>query len=64
MAVIFIAEEKRWLGLSTDTKPTPTGTQAGSTFYELDTGKKWLWDGSYWGEDLALIYALAEAFNL
>ena len=28
-------------GLSTDTKPT-TGIKVGSTYYELDTGKCWV----------------------
>ena len=54
---------KRYIGLSTDTKPfvgsyadgsltgatlTTTDLAPGSTFFESDTGKIWRWDGSRW----------------
>lgn len=58
-----VLNKSEYIGYSTDTKPsTPGGV--GSTFYELNTGKKWIWDGTYWVEDLSLIYALREALNL
>jgi hypothetical protein len=36
-------------GLSTSTKPT-TGLRVGSTFFEIDTTKVFMWDGSQWRE--------------
>lgn len=44
MAVNRIAEVSRYVGLSTDTKPTPP---AGSTFFETDTGYRYVYDGSW-----------------
>lgn len=42
-----------WIGLSTDTKPSPTSTNPNDTFvingmplYEMDTGKIYLFDAS------------------
>jgi len=35
---------KNYQGLSTDTKPVDCGS--GSSFYELDTGKAWLYDAN------------------
>jgi len=35
-------EIKNYQGLSTDTKPTDCGS--GSSFYELNTGKAWIYD--------------------
>ena len=46
MAVVLLAEIARFVGLSTDTKPT--GEPAGSTFYETDTGARYVWDGAAW----------------
>lgn len=37
-----------YAGLSTETKPT--GCYGGSTFYETDTGKEWIYNGSEWTE--------------
>ena len=51
----------RSLGLSTD--PKPTAVFPGSTFYETNTGLKWIWDGSNWVEDLSLIYAIRAAIK-
>lgn len=34
-----------FIGNSTDTKPTPT---AGETYYELDTGNEYVYDGDSW----------------
>lgn len=38
----------RYIGLSTDVKPTTC--DPGSVFTELDTGKKFIWDGSAWAQ--------------
>ena len=45
----------RFIGLSGDAKPTntfsagkPVDFQAGSTFYEADTGKVFRWTGEVW----------------
>lgn len=35
-----------YIGLSTDTKPT--GPDEGSTFYETNTGRSWIYTGSAW----------------
>lgn len=53
---------KNYIGLSTDSKPT-TDTPPGSIFRELNTGQRWIWDGSNWIEDLELIYAFTEALK-
>jgi hypothetical protein len=37
-----------YIGLSTDTKPTPD--QVGSRFYESDTGLNSIWTGTAWVE--------------
>lgn len=51
------ASPNRWMGLSTDTKPSsPAG--AGHRFIETDTGKTWLWTGTAWTENLELKYAM------
>jgi hypothetical protein len=38
-----------FIGLSTDTKPTKD-VDPGSTFYELDTKKDFIFDGTKWWE--------------
>lgn len=48
-------QEIRWdfIGLSTDTKPTPTTSEKvtdGSTFYEADTSKLYFWYKDNWYE--------------
>lgn len=40
---------KEFIGLSTDTKPT-TDCGAGSTFWELDLKKPYIFDGTTWWE--------------
>ena len=62
MTVKFVTSIQNWIGLDSDTKPT--SPPAGSTFYETNTGQGWIYNGSNWVEDLRLIRALAEAFNL
>ena len=39
----------RYLGLSTDTKPT--NVQVGTILYETDTGKTFIYSGSSWVEE-------------
>ncbi|MFH1883439.1 MAG: hypothetical protein ABIL62_12095 [Planctomycetota bacterium] len=59
MTIQRVNENWNFIGLSTDTKDNITRT-IGSTFYETNTGKKWIWDGVSWVEDLELIYALSQ----
>ena len=48
MAVTRIGSlENRFIGLSTDTKPT-TNTQNGGTFFEQNTGLMWIYNGYAW----------------
>ncbi len=47
MAVKFVATINRWIGLSTDTKPT--SVPVGSEFFEYDTRKTFMtYDGNNW----------------
>jgi len=36
---------ENYRGKSTDTRPTLPRDRNGSTFYEMDTGDVWMWDG-------------------
>lgn len=47
MAVILTTTIQRWIGLSSDTKPA-SPTYSGSEFYETDTGRTYVWNGSAW----------------
>ena len=47
MTVQLQATIQRWLGLSSDSKPA-TPTYVGSEFYEYDTARTWVWNGSDW----------------
>ncbi|MDD3098624.1 MAG: hypothetical protein PHU82_02275, partial [Candidatus Pacebacteria bacterium] len=38
---------QRWIGVAADTKPS-SGVRAGSTFYVIDTGLMYVYDGSDW----------------
>lgn len=40
--------KKYWIGLSTDTKPTPTAIQIGALFKETDTNRLFVWDSTAW----------------
>ena len=51
MAVKLITTIQRWVGISTDDKPTPDWE--GSTFKETDTGKRFIWTNSAWVEDFS-----------
>lgn len=53
MAVTLITAIKRFVGLSGDAKPSPAAGEAGSRFYETDTGNTWVWDGAAWALELA-----------
>ena len=48
MAVVFISAVQNYIGLSTDTKPTPV--PAGSIFFEYDSHKTFITydDGTTW----------------
>lgn len=48
MAVKLIIDKKEFLGVSGDTKPTLKMGSVGAKFYELDTGKIFIWDGDSW----------------
>lgn len=43
---VLITTINRYQGVSGDVKPT--GAPAGSTFYEVDTGDWFVWDGDSW----------------
>ena len=62
MAVKLMGNIHNFIGLSSDTKPT-TGIPVGSTFTELDTGAKFVWEGDTWEDDLTLIYAFSQALE-
>ncbi len=47
MAFKLITTIRRFIGTSTDTKPT-TGVPIGSTFYETDTARNYIYDGTNW----------------
>lgn len=61
MTVVLITHPANYMGLSGDTKPTDC--VEGSTFTETNTGKRWVYTGTEWAEDMTLIYALYEALN-
>jgi hypothetical protein len=63
MAVKRMLDDRKFLGLSTDTKPDNL-IGVGGQFTEIDTGAKAFWDGARWVEDLTLIYAFSEALKL
>lgn len=54
MAVSLVDDVQRWIGLNAD-KSGITPTKAGSTFYETDTGKHFVWNGS-WLEYVPSLY--------
>ena len=60
MAVARIVKSTvtRWIGLSTDTKPTASqgntpAPDAGDPFVETDTGKVYIYTGSAWSNAIA-----------
>lgn len=54
MTTNLITAIQRWIGTSTDTKPT-LNVNTGSTFYETDTKTLYVWSGSAWVVDLRTI---------
>lgn len=64
MTVTWITSIKKFVGLSTDTKPT-TGIPAGSTFYEYDTGVLFIcYDGTNWSPKSASSFNQATTIDL
>lgn len=61
MAVTEVTTVKRYIGLSTDTKPT--APPIGSTYYTLNTGEMFIFDGSNWVDDISMIYAISQGMN-
>ena len=47
MAVVLVTAIRRYVGLEADTKPT-VGVPAGATFYETDTLRTFVYDGTAW----------------
>ena len=44
----------KFVGLSTDTKPTLSDNDIGTEFYEYDNDQKWFWHGSTKGWDICI----------
>lgn len=63
MAVSLIATIQRWKGLSTDDKPREN-VSAGSTFDEMDTGRKFVWSMGSWKEDLSSDLTAGKAIQI
>lgn len=61
MAITLITTIERYQALSTDDKPT--GCSPGSTLSEIDTGEKFIFDGTNWIEDVSTIYAINQAIG-
>jgi len=59
MTVRLVTTIQRWIGESGDTKPE--NPPVGSTFYELDVGQSFIYNGSEWVEDISMIYAMTQA---
>lgn len=60
-AALSTESAEHWIG-ETSEKPT-TGVFPGSTFYEWNTGQRWIHNGKQWVEDLSLIYALSQVIK-
>lgn len=50
MTVSLVTTIQRWEGLSTDTKPS-SDVREGSTFHEIDTGQKFIYQVNDWVKD-------------
>ena len=52
MAVELVTSARKYLGTSADTKPTATAAtstlQPGATFFETDTLRAFVWNGTEW----------------
>lgn len=42
----------KYIGLSTDTKPTSNDIRIGTEFFESDTGSTYIYTGDAWAEEL------------
>jgi len=49
MTVALATGAQRYVGLSSDTKPT-TGVRPGAEFYETDTLASYVYDGTAWSK--------------
>lgn len=64
MTVAYITNIKRFIGLSTDAKPT-TDIHIGSTFFEYDTGVLYIcYDGTNWAPKSATSFVQATTVDL
>ena len=64
MSVIYITTVKRFIGLSTDTKPT-TDVPPGSTFYAWDTNIMFIcYDGTNWTPKDVKSFVTATTFDM
>jgi hypothetical protein len=61
MTIKLVISKREYIGLSGDTKPI--AAPAGSTFHELDTGKKYIFDSQDWQEDISLIYSVSQGMG-
>jgi len=59
MAYYSVSAKEKWIGWSTDIKPS--AIYNGSEFYEMDTGQNWIWYDGNWVEDLRYIKAISDA---
>ena len=55
-----------FIGLSTDSKPAPSTSECvvdGSTFYEADTSKQYVWVKDQWYEKILRVQIVEEENN-
>lgn len=65
MTVQKITHGSRYIGFAADDKPVTTSDETivvGSEFVELDTGKRYCWDGSRWNTP-QIDYAMLERLD-
>ena len=48
MTVLLVKKVLNYAGVSTDTKPALTRAEVGSSFYETNTGRAFIWTGMVW----------------
>jgi len=60
MAVFQVTKASlTFMGYSQD--PKPLSPPPGSTFQELNSGKKWIFDGANWVEDVSMVWSVRQA---